>query len=281
LHFLDQVQQKSIRLSPATVQVYAPTMPILIRSLAALLALLALVQPARAEPAGPLVLAAASMQEALTAAADAWAARRHPRPVLSFAGTPALARQVQAGAPADLFVSADAEWADTLQQQGLLAPGTRRNLAVNALVLVAPAGSRLKLYPGPRFPLLASLGAEGRLAMADPDSVPAGRYGRQALTRFGLWDAIAPRVARAENVRAALALVARGAAPLGVVYATDARAEPAVRVVGVFPAGSHPPIVYPIARLAKSTHPDAEPFRRFLLSGEGRAILRRFGFVAR
>ncbi|MEO0032984.1 MAG: hypothetical protein RIS94_2742 [Pseudomonadota bacterium] len=253
------------------------------RALRAVLALLLLVgggQGASAQAAGPLVLAAASLQEALTDAADAWAARHHPRPVLSFAASSALARQVEAGAAADLFVSADADWADYLQQRGLIVPGTRRVMAVGALVLVAPAGSPLRLYPGPGFPLAAALHG-GRLAMADPDAVPAGRYGRQALERFGVWPQVAGQVARAENVRAALALVARGAAPLGVVYATDARAEPAVRVVGVFPAGAHAPIVYPLVRLTASTNPDAEGFRRFLLSGAGKAILRAHGFVAR
>lgn len=257
------------------------TFPRAIRTVSALLcALFAPAHPALAEPAGPLVLAAASLQESLTAAADAWAARHHPRPVLSFAASSALARQVEAGARADLFVSADSDWADYLQQRGLIAAGSRASLVVNALVLVAPAGSRLRLYPAPGFPLAAALGSGGKLAMADPDAVPAGRYGKQALERFGVWDQVAGQVARAENVRAALALVARGAAPLGVVYATDARAEPAVRVVGVFPAGSHPPIVYPLARLAASTNPDAEAFRRFLLGREAKAIFRRFGFVA-
>jgi molybdate transport system substrate-binding protein len=147
------------------------------------------------------------------------------------------------------------------------------------LVIVAPADRRLRLHPAPGFPLHAALGG-GRLAIADPDSVPAGRYGREALEPMGVWDQVSGQIARAENVRAALALVARGAAPLGLVYATDARAEPRVRMVGVFPAGSHTPITYPVARLSASTHPDAEAFRRFLLSAEGKAVFRRFGFVA-
>lgn len=236
--------------------------------------------PVSAQAPGPVVLAAASLQEALGSAAQAWAAKGHAPPVLSFAASSALARQIEAGAPADLFVSADREWMDALAAKGLLARGTRRVLAVNALVIVAPRGSPLHLYPEPGFALARALG-EGRLAMADPDAVPAGRYGRAALERFGVWAAIMPRVARAENVRAALALVARGVAPLGIVYATDARVEPDVRIVGVFPAGSHEPIVYPLARLAASRHPEAEGFRRFLLSPEARAILRRHGFVAR
>lgn len=245
----------------------------------ALITLAGLPSAARAQDAGPLVLAAASLQESLTAAADAWVARHHPRPVLAFAASSALARQAEAGAPADLFISADVQWMDYLAERQLLAPGTRVLFLVNALVIVGPKDSRVRLYPGPGFPLAKALGG-GKLAMADPESVPAGRYGKQALEGFGVWPQVSSQVARAENVRAALALVARGAVPLGVVYATDARAEPAVRVVGVFPAGSHPPIVYPIARLAKSAHPDAEAFRRFLISRDGKAIFRRFGFVA-
>lgn len=246
--------------------------------LAAILAVAA--QPACAQPRGPLVLAAASLQEAMIAAADRWAAKGHARPVLSFAGSPALARQVEAGAPADLFVSADEEWMDRLAARRLLRPGTRAAFLANRLVLVAPASSRLALPVQPGFPLARALGA-GRLAIADPASVPAGRYGRQALERLGAWPSVEGRLARAENVRAALALVARGAAPLGVVYATDARAERAVRVVGTFPAASHAPISYPIAVPASSRHPDAERFRRFLLSAEGKAVFRRFGFGTR
>jgi molybdate transport system substrate-binding protein len=150
----------------------------------------------------------------------------------------------------------------------------------NRLVLVAPAASPVRLTVAPRFPLARALG-DGRLAMADPASVPAGKYGQEALTWLGVWPSVAGKVARAENVRAALALVTRGAAPLGVVYATDARAEPRVRIVGTFPAGSHAPIVYPVARIKGATSADAEPFRRFLLSDEGKAIFRRFGFGTR
>jgi molybdate transport system substrate-binding protein len=235
--------------------------------------------PARAAPAGPLVLAAASLQESMNAAADAWFHHGHPRPVLSFAASSALARQIGAGGAADLFVSADEDWMDSIAKAGLILPETRRDFLVGALVLVAPAHSTLRLTPVPGFPLARAL-AGGRLAMADPDSVPAGRYGREALQHLRVWDQVSGQVARADNVRAALALVARGAAPLGVVYATDARAEPAVRVVGVFPVGSYTPVTYPVARLKASTNPDAEGFRRFLISAEGKAIFRRYGFVA-
>lgn len=231
--------------------------------------------PAQAQRGdGPLVLAAASLQESMNAAADAWARKGHLRPVLSFAASSVLARQAAAGGRADLFVSADQEWMDYLDQRATLAPGTRAPFLGNRLVLVAPVGGSPE-----RRPLAAML--RGRIAVADPASVPAGRYAEAALRKLKLWDAAAPQLVRAENVRAALALVERGAAPYGIVYATDARASSRVRVAGVFPPSSHPPIVYPIARLRSSTHPEAEGFRRFLLSGEGRAIFSRYGFSRR
>ena len=236
--------------------------------------------PAAAQPRALLVLAAASLQESLGAAADAWARRGHPRPVISFAASSALARQIESGAPADMFVSADEVWMDYLAGRKLLRGGTRVPLLTNRLVLVAPAGSKLRLTIGRGFPLARALG-KGHLAMADPDAVPAGKYGRQALTRLGVWHSVKSRIARAENVRAALAFVARGEAPLGIVYATDARAEPGVRVVGTFPAASHSPITYPVALLARSTSRDAEAFRRYLVSPQGKAIFRRFGFGVR
>lgn len=247
-----------------------------------ILAFAALMQtgPACAQERGPLVLAAVSMQEALSDAANRWAALKHPRPVLSFAASSALARQVEAGAKADLFVSADEEWMDHLQGKALLRAGTRARLTENRLVLVAPAASTLKLRIAPGFALGRALGS-GLLALADPATVPAGRYGKAALERLGVWRDVVGRVVPAENVRAALALVERGAVPLGVVYATDARASGKVRVVGVFPASSHPPITYPVALLKASSHREAEAFRRFLISHEGRAILARRGFGAR
>ena len=245
-----------------------------------LLATLLGLAPARAQPRGPVVLAAASLHEALDDAGRAWAGKGHARPVISFAGTPALARQIEAGAPADLFISADEEWMDHVAARGLLRRGTRAVLARNRLVLVAPASSTARLTIAPGFPLARALGT-GRLAMADPDSVPAGRNARAALTSLGVWPSVAPRIARAENVRAALALVERGEAPFGVVYATDARASTRVRVLGTFSEASHPPITYPMALLHGSTHAGAEPFRRFLLSREGRAILARRGFTVR
>ncbi|GAA0733883.1 molybdate ABC transporter substrate-binding protein [Sphingomonas japonica] len=225
----------------------------------------------------PVVLAAASLQESLSAAADRWAAAGHRRPTLSFAASSALARQIAAGAPADLFLSADEPWMDALERRGLLSAGTRRPLLANRLVLIAPLASQLETSP--RWRDLPALLGRGRLAMADPAGVPAGRYGKAALQRLGLWHAITPRIVAAENVRAALALVERGAAPFGIVYATDARASDRVQIVGIFPAASHPAIVYPIARLERSRSADAEAFRRFLLSDRGLAIFRRYGFT--
>lgn len=264
---------------------------IVARSFAALALLFAAIMPAAAQaqaqprPQAPVVLAAASLQESLTAAAQRWAAKGHPKPVLSFAASSALARQVEAGAPADLFISADENWMNYLAQRRLIQPRTRVSFLTNSLVLVAPAASRIglgsgRLSIGPRFPLAAALG-QGRLAMADPAAVPAGKYGKEALTRLGVWASVEPKIAAAENVRAGLALVSRGEAPLGIVYATDARAAPGVRVIGTFPASSHGPISYPLAALASSRNPEAEGFRRFLVSAEGKAMFRRFGFGTR
>ncbi|SEM51707.1 molybdate transport system substrate-binding protein [Sphingomonas gellani] len=251
----------------------------LFRRFALALLMLAVAPAVLAEPAArsaPLVLAAASMQEAMSAAADEWARRGHVRPVIAFAASSALARQAQAGGRADLFVSADEQWMDVLARGGLIVPGTRADLVRNRLVVVAPVGR------GERITVrrIATILSAGPLAMADPRAVPAGRYGEAALTRLGVWQSVAPHVVRAADVRAALALVERGAAPYGIVYATDARASRKVRVVGVFPADSHPPILYPVARLRNGVSPDAEGFRRFLLSPAGRAIFARFGFAA-
>ena len=227
----------------------------------------------------PLVLAAASLQESMTAAADAWARKGHPKPVISFAASSALARQIEAGAPADLFASADEEWMDDLARKGLIVLASRTTFLGNRLVVVAAAGSRVRvpLKPGP----LARLLSAGPLAMADTRSVPAGKYGKAALEKLGVWTIVSPHVVGADSVRSALALVERGAAPLGIVYATDAKASPKVRIAGMFPETSHPPITYPIARLKVSTNPEAEGFRHFLVSQEGKAIFVRYGFSAR
>nr|WP_295668849.1 molybdate ABC transporter substrate-binding protein [Sphingomonas sp.] len=233
---------------------------------------------AQARP--PLVLAAASLQESMTAAADAWARRGHPKPIISFAASSSLARQVLAGAAADLFASADEEWMDALAAKSLIVPTTRSDFVGNRLVVVEMLGRHSRIPLRPARALAAKLGARP-LAMADTSSVPAGRYGKAALERLGAWAMVAPHVVQAENVRAALALVERQAAPFGIVYATDARASKIVRVAGIFPQASHTPILYPIARLTTSTNPEGEAFRRFLVSREGKAIFVKFGFSAR
>lgn len=213
----------------------------------------------------------------MNAAADAWAAQRHARPVLSFAASSALARQIRSGAPADLFVSADEDWMDDVERAGLLQRGTRADMAGNRLVLVAPARAPLRLRIARGMPIARALG-DSRLAMANPDSVPAGKYGKAALAALGVWHSVANRLALGDNVRSTLTLVERGEARLGIVYATDARASRDVVVAGTFPAASHAPIRYPIARLTASRNPEAEGFRRFLLSRPGQNILARYGF---
>lgn len=254
----------------------------MIRVLISIVALLSLASVPAIGASPPTVIAASSLQEALTEAADAFARQRHPRPVLAFAASSALARQVEAGAPADLFVSADEEWMDVLAARARIVPQSRRNLASNALVLVELSRGRTRLAIERGFPLARALGWNGRLALADPASVPAGKYARAALTALGVWPSIQNRIAASENVRAALALVERGQAPLGIVYRTDALASGKVRVVGTFPPASHPRILYPLALIApingRAMNPEAEAFRRFLLGPQGRAILARRGF---
>jgi len=228
---------------------------------------------------GPVVLAASSMQDALNDAADAWAAQRSPRPVLSFAGTPALARQIEQGSPADIFISADEAWMNELARKGLIDVRSRADIAGNALVIVAAADSPANLPAMDRASLGAAL-CGGRLALADPDGVPAGRYARQALITADQWGWIRRQLAPTANVRAALALVIAKEAPLGVVYASDASAAKGrVRIVHTFPAGGHAPIRYPAALLNRSQNADARDFLQFLRSGAGQAILRRHGFT--
>ena len=241
--------------------------------------------PVLAQPNPPVVLAAASLQESLNAAADAWAAKGHPRPVLSLAASSALARQIEAGAPADIFISADEEWMDHVAARGYVREETRVDLLSNSLVLVAPAGSSVKLHIASGFPLAQALNG-GRLATGSVDSVPVGRYAKQALIALQVWPQVADKIAGTDSVRSALALVARGEAPLGIVYGTDARAEPKVRLVDSFPEHSHEPIRYPLALLIPSftqvpANPQAVGFATFLRSGAGKAIFARFGFGTR
>lgn len=247
--------------------------------LRATLAALLLATPAGAEQV--TVFAAASLRTALDGIAAAWEAETGHDVVVSYAGTPQLAQQIEQGAPADLFISASPDWMDHLQDEGLIEPASRRDLLGNTLVLVAH-GEAPPVGIGPALDLPALLG-EGRLAMAFVDSVPAGVYGREALTSLGLWDAVAPRVAQAENVRAALALVASGEAPLGIVYGSDAvaarAAGEAVSVLGAFPPDSHAPIVYPAARVAGRDGPAAAAFLDHLASEGARAAWEAQGFT--
>ncbi|MGF1553844.1 MAG: molybdate ABC transporter substrate-binding protein [Paracoccaceae bacterium] len=241
----------------------------------AALALVAALLPASAA-AAPLVFAAASLADAIEEAADAWAGRGHAPPRLSFAASSVLARQIALGAPADLFVSANAAWMDRLAADGRVAPGSRRVLATNRLVLVAPAAAAMREpVPLAAFDLAAALG-EGRLAVALTAAVPAGIYARQALEHFGVWGSVSDRLAEADNVRAALALVERAEAPLGIVYATDAAASSRVRVVATVPSSAHAPIVYPAALVGDD--PEGAAFLDFLAAEEARAIFRRHGF---
>jgi molybdate transport system substrate-binding protein len=232
---------------------------------------------ARAVAADLTVFAAASLKNALDAVAAGYERETGQRVAISYAASSALAKQIEQGAPADLFVSADLEWMDYLQERGLVRPQTRRNLVGNRLVLVAPADrpSPVSLSPGS---LAAALGP-GRLAIASVAAVPAGKYGKAALENLGLWSEVAGRLAQAENVRAALAFVARGEAPLGIVYETDARAEPDVTVVARFPETSHPAIVYPVAITAASQSPHANAFLDALRSPRHAAIFAREGFT--
>lgn len=239
--------------------------------------------PTAAAPAAParepiLVFAAASLQGSLDEVAAAWTRRSGQSVKISYAGSAALARQLAQGAPADVFVSADAQWMDTLQAQGTIDPASRFDLVGNRLVLVAPADGGPRAVALTRRGLADALG-DGRLAMAETTAVPAGRYGRAALTALGLWPAVAGRLAESDNVRGALAFVARGEAPLGIVYATDARAEPRVRAVATFPARTHAPIVYPVARVRTAEARRSAGFLAYLRGPEARAAFARAGFA--
>ena len=223
------------------------------------------------------VFAAASVKNALDEIAKAHETRTADRIAISYGASPALAKQIEQSAPADIFISADLDWMDYVQKRNLIKPASRFNLLRNRLVLIAPADSKATLRIAPGFPLAAVLGKE-RLAMADTDSVPAGRYGKAALEKLGVWKDVQSRVASASDVRAALRLVARGEAPLGIVYSTDAAVEPSVRVLDLFPEDMHPPIVYPAALTAQSRSAGAENFLRMLREPAARAVFEKYGF---
>jgi molybdate transport system substrate-binding protein len=226
-----------------------------------------------------LVFAASSLTDALNEIGPAYERDQGQSVKLSYAASSALARQIESGAHADVFFSADTDWMDYLQKAKLIDTSTRRNIVGNTLVLIAPADSatRLKITPG--FALAAALGPDGHLSTGDPDSVPVGRYAKAALTSLGVWDSVSARIVRADNVRTALQFVARGEAPLGIVYETDARVEKKVRVVDVFPATSHPPIIYPAAATAQGTT-DGARFVHYLEGAAAQAIFHKYGFAA-
>jgi molybdate transport system substrate-binding protein len=223
------------------------------------------------------VFGAASLTNVLQDVGDAFTKETSIAVKFSFAASSTLARQIENGAPADIFMSADSDWMDYLQTRQLIQPSTRKDIVGNRLVLIAPANSSVKLKIEPNFALAAALG-QGRLATGDPGSVPVGRYAEAALTKLGVWNQIEQRIVRADNVRSALTFVDRGEAPLGIVYETDALIDKKVRVVDVFPADSHPPIVYPVA-LTRTAQSAASRFIAFLESPAAAQTFKSYGFV--
>jgi molybdate transport system substrate-binding protein len=253
------------------------------RSWLALLAAAALTWSAGAHPAAAqgkdvVVFAAASLKNALDEIAGQWQRETSKKVAISYAASNTLIKQIEQGAPADIFISADLDWIDYGQQKGLIKPDTRSNLLGNRLVLIAPKDSNVTANIQPGFDLAALLKG-GRLAMGNVDAVPAGKYGKAALEKLGSWDSVKDKIAQAENVRAALLFVARGEAPLGIVYQTDAASDPTVKIVGTFPENTHPPIIYPIALTKESTNPDAQAFLNYLKSAAARPAFERQGFT--
>jgi molybdate transport system substrate-binding protein len=230
-----------------------------------------------AEAADVTVFAASSLGDALQAVGKSWQQKTGHTVTFSFAASPALAKQIQASAFADMFISADTEWMDYLDSRGLMAHDTRINLLGNHLVLIAPSDTKPTLKIVPHLDIGGALQG-GRLAVADTDSVPAGKYAKTALMALGVWNAVVDHLAQAENVRVALAYVARGEAPLGIVYTTDAMSEPKVRIVDTFPENTHQKIVYPAA-LTKEAKPLAKDFLAYLEGAEASAIFGKAGFV--
>ncbi|MBN9061368.1 MAG: molybdate ABC transporter substrate-binding protein [Rhizobiales bacterium 65-9] len=226
-----------------------------------------------------VVFAAASMKNALDEIAAGWAkASGKPAPKISYAASNTLAKQIEHGAPADLFISADLDWMNFLAGKNLIKPDTRVNLLANRIVLVAPKDSTASVAIAPGFDLAKAL-AGGKLAMGNVDAVPAGKYGKAALEKLGAWNGVKDSIAQAESVRAALLLVSRGEAPLGVVYQTDAAADPNVKIVGAFPEDTHPPIIYPVAVMKDSTNADAAAFLSYLRGPAARTAFEKQGFT--
>jgi molybdate transport system substrate-binding protein len=234
--------------------------------------------PASAGSGDVVVFAAASLKNALDDVNAQWRRDSGKTAVISYAASSALARQIEQGSPADVFISADRDWMDYLQTRDLIRPETRIDLLGNRLVLVAEKNAKIAAIDiKPGFDLAGLLGKE-RLAMADVAVVPAGKYGKAALEALGVWSSVKSKIAQAENVRAALILVSRGEAPLGIVYATDAAVDPSVKVVGTFPADTHPPIIYPAALTRNATKPDAAAFLAYIASPAAKPLFETQGF---
>jgi len=234
--------------------------------------------PAAAQNHDVLVFAAASLKNALDDVNAQYGRETGKHAKISFAASSTLAKQIENSAPADVFISADLDWMDYLAKRNLIKPETRANLLGNRLVLIAPINSTVTLRIEPNFPLAQALGS-GRLAIADPNGVPAGKYGKAALEALGVWSSVADKLAPAENVRATLLLVSRGEAPLGIVYQTDAVVDKGVKILGSFPENTHPPIIYPIAGVASSTNPGAAGYIAYLKSPAARPIFEKQGFT--
>jgi len=242
-----------------------------------LLAILLLL-PLSARAQDLTVFAAASLTDAMKDIATLWQNAGHAPLRQSFGASSTLARQIEQGAPVNLFASADEQWMDYLVERNLIAAGTRRQLLGNDLVLIVPADHAAKVAIGPGLDILALLGPTGRIATGDPAHVPVGLYAEQALRKLGLWEAVAPRLAATADVRAALLLVERGEAPAGVVYSTDAAVSKGVAIAGAFPDDSHDPITYPFAVTKSGDTPEARALMGFLAGPEARAVFLRRGF---
>lgn len=248
------------------------------QSIGCSLVLLCLCLPTKASAQDLLVFAAASLGDTLQSVFSAWHEDTGHTAVASYAGSSALARQIQQGAPADLFISASSEWMDAVEASADIRPDSRRDLLGNRLVLIAHGNEAEPVTLEPGVDIVGLLGGE-RLAMAMVDAVPAGLYGKAALTTLGVWDSVAPQVAQSDNVRSTLNLVASGEAPYGIVYATDARAEPRVSVVATFAEDTHEPIVYPVAILNGRRSPQADDFLAYLSGERARALFKADGFT--
>lgn len=233
--------------------------------------------PAQAQDKSLTVFAAASMKNALDEADAAYTAKTKVKVSVSYAASSALAKQIEQGAPADIFVSADTAWMDYSIDKKAINTATRVDLLGNSIVLITPKDSKIdNVTIGQGFDL-AKLAGDGRITTGDVKAVPVGKYAKAALEKLGAWQAAEPKFAMAENVRAALALVARGEAALGIVYATDAKVEPGVKIVGTFPVGSHPPIIYPVAATVNAKA-DAADYLAFLRTSEAKTIFEKYGF---